>query len=95
MIYLNKTIQKKNLTPKWFDDTLKYLRSERNRADCKCKRDPSNLLLLYRFKKIRIRFEKNVKSAKRIYYRNMFDNCFGDSRRTFTLLNKIRKNPTE
>ena len=70
---------KKNLTPKWFDNKLKNLRSERNRAHRKWKKDPSNLPLLYRFKEIRIRFEKNVKSAKRIYYKKMLDNCLGDS----------------
>ena len=79
---------KKNLTSKWFDNKLKNLRSERNRAHSKWKRDPSNLPLLYRFKEIRIRFEKNVKSAKRIYYKNMFDNCLGDSRKTFALFNE-------
>ena len=37
---------KKNLTPKWFENKLNKLGSERNRAHPKWKKDPSNLHLL-------------------------------------------------
>ena len=55
----------------------------------KWKKDKSNLNLLNKFQNIRIRLEKSTKKAKKTYYKKKFENCIGDSRQIFNLLNEL------
>ena len=41
------------------------------------------------FKNLRFKLEKEVKGAKRKFYRNKFSACIGDSRQTYKLLNDL------
>ena len=47
------------------------------------------MTLLNKFKDIRMRLEKSIKKAKKAYYKKKFENCIGDSRQTFNLLNEL------
>ena len=41
------------------------------------------------FKNLRFKLEKEIKVAKRKFYRNKFSACIGDSRQTYKLLNDL------
>ena len=75
--------------PKWFNNTLKNLRTKRNRAHRLWKSNLINQILLENFKNLRSKLEKEIKSAKRKYYNKKFTACIGDSRQTYKLLNDL------
>ena len=81
--------------PKWFNNTLKNLRTKRNRAHRLWKSNPINHLILENFKNLRSKLEKEIKSAKRKYYNKKFTACIGDSRQTYKLLNDLSEKNTK
>ena len=83
------TPHNRNSTPKWFDNKIKNMRTQRNLIHRKWKADKSNGSLSKKFTDIRLQLEKSIKTAKKVYYRNMFEKCIGDSRQTFKLLNEL------
>ena len=80
---------KKNLLPKWLNESLLKIRSKRNQAHRKWKKDCHNQAKLQEFKKWRLTFEKEYKKSKKQYYQNKLQACQTDSRRTYKLLNDI------
>ena len=54
------------------------------------KQNPQNSEAASKFKLLRNKFEKNVKKAKKEFYRTKFESCIGDSRQTYKLLNDIK-----
>ena len=79
----------RNSTPKWFDNKIKNIRTQRNLIHRKWKADKSNGSLRKKFTDIILQLEKSIKTAKKVYYRNMFEKGIGDSRQTFKLLNEL------
>ena len=79
----------KNLLPKWLNKSLLKIRSKRNQAHRKWKKDCHNQAKLQEFKKWRLTFEKEYKKSKKQYYQNKSQACQTDSRRTYKLLNDI------
>ena len=68
---------------------MKNLRTKRNRAHRSWKCQPNNSNLLENFKNLRFKLEKEIKGAKRKFYRNKFSACIGDSKQTYKLLNDL------
>ena len=75
--------------PLWFNKRLKNLRSKRNEAHSKWKREKENRNLLEQFRNRRHLLEKEIKMAKRSYL-NKFISCLGNSRQAFKLLNELK-----
>ena len=75
--------------PKWFNNTLKNLRTKRNRAHRLWKSNPINQILLENFKNLRSKLEKELNRRKKKYYIKKFTACIGDSRQTYKLLNDL------
>ena len=78
-----------NKCPKWFKNSLKNLRTRRNKAHSKWKKEPKNKCLLEKFQKIRNRLQNEIKTAKKKFYSDKFLNCIGDSRQTYKVINDI------
>ena len=83
-------VRKRNSNP-WITNRLKNLANKRNEWYRKSLKNPE---LTVKFKSIRSKFAKELRNAKRNYYRNRFYQNIGDSRRTFRALNDVLGNNT-
>ena len=83
-------IKKRNSNP-WITNRLKNLANKRNEWYRKSLRNPD---FIVKFKTIRSNFAKELRNAKRNYYRNRFYQIIGDSRQTFRTLNEVLGNNT-
>ena len=54
------------------------------------KQNPHNYKGAEKFKLLRHKFGKSVKTAKKYFYAQKFESCIGDSRQTYKLLNDIK-----
>ena len=81
-------IKKRKCNP-WITNRLKNLANKRNEWYRKSLKNPE---LLNKFKTIRSNFAKELRNAKRKYYRNRFYQNIGDSRQTFRTLNEVLGN---
>ena len=70
-----RNAKKKSKMPLWFK-RLKNLRSNRNEAHSKWKREKENTNLLEKFRNRRHLLEQERKMAKRSFYLNKFSSCF-------------------
>ena len=81
---------KSNNKPKWLTNSLKNLKTKRNKAHRKWKSNPNNQDYLANFKIQRKNFENAYKKIKKkSYYADKFKSCIGDSRQTYHLLKEI------
>ena len=87
---IRKSQSKPIRLPRWFDNSIKNLRSRRNKAHGEWISNKSNANHFQKFRILRKKFDNVVKAAKKRFYSNKFDQCIRDSRQTFKLLNEIR-----
>ena len=85
-----RNAKKKSKMPLWFNKRLKNLRSKRDEAHSKWKREKENTNLLEQFRNRRQLLEQEIKMAKRSFYLNKFNSGLGKSRKTFKLLNELK-----
>ena len=85
-----RNAKKKSKMPLWFNKRLKNLRSKRDEAHSKWKREKENTNLLEQFRNRRHLLEQEIKMAKRFFYLKKFNSGLGNSRKTFKLLNELK-----
>ena len=79
---------KSNNKSKWLTNSLKNLKTKRNKAHRKWKSNPNNQDYLANFKIQRKNFENAYKKSKKSFYADKFKSCIGDSRKLIIYLKK-------
>ena len=78
----------------WFNDDIKQLKRQRRRLEKRAVKtdlpgDWNN------YHKVRNQYSAFLKSARVNYYSNLIDQCAGDSRKSFRLVNSLCREPLE
>ena len=86
---LTQSTNKYKNQPNWFNNKLKNLWTKRNKAHADWMKDRSNFRAKEKFKDARMRFEKNFRLTKAMFYRNTFKSFERDKRQIYNMLNEL------
>ena len=89
-VYAPMTISKmKSKCPQWFFNKLKNLKTKRNKAHRKWKKNQCEPTLAA-FTKARDNLKKEIITTEKQFYHNKFDKCIANSRQRYKLPNELK-----